>query len=207
MATSDRVGRQADRPPDFPIVCIGGSAGGLDAYIRLLRHLPADIGAAIVIVNHLRTMPTRLHEILPGYTTMPVDLITDGMLILRNRVFIIPSNRDLHVSDGRFHLEPISKPWGWPDVITVCLRSLAAHWNGKLIAVIVSGFDGDGAAALGQIKDVGGITIAQKLDTATQPDMPETAIESGWIDYVLAPEHIAEKIAEIACDDRRSSRL
>lgn len=186
---------------DFPLVCIGGSAGGLDAYIRLLRHLPADMDVAIVIVNHLRAVPTLLHEILPNYTVMPVDLITDGMLIRPNHVFIIPPKRDLHVLGGRFHLEPISKPWGWPDVITVCLRSLAEHWHGKLIAVIVSGFDGDGAAALAQIKDVGGITIAQRLDTATQPDMPESAIESGWIDYILSPEDIGRKIMEIArCD-------
>jgi two-component system chemotaxis response regulator CheB len=53
---------------DFPVVSVGGSAGGLDAYIRLLRHLPADMGVAVVIVNHLRTVATRLHEILPRYT-------------------------------------------------------------------------------------------------------------------------------------------
>ncbi len=53
---------------DFPVVCVGGSAGGLDAYIRLLRHLPADMGVAIVIVNHLRTVATLLHEVLPRYT-------------------------------------------------------------------------------------------------------------------------------------------
>jgi len=186
---------------DFPLVCVGGSAGGLDAYIRLLKHLPSDMGAAIVIVNHLRAVPTLLHEILPRHTAMPVDLITDGMVIQPNHLFIIPPKRDLHVLGGRFHLEPISKPWGWPDVITVCLRSLAKHWHGKLIAVIVSGFDGDGADALGQIKDVGGITIAQKLDTAAQPDMPESAIESGWIDYILSPEDIGPKIMEIARQD------
>jgi len=56
---------------DFPVVCVGGSAGGLDAYIRLLKNLPADMGVAVVIVNHLRTVSTLLHEILPKYTTMP----------------------------------------------------------------------------------------------------------------------------------------
>ena len=81
---------------DFPVVCVGGSAGGLDAYIRLLRHLPVDMGVAIVIVNHVRTVATLLHEIL---------------------------------------LKPISKPRGWPDVITVFLRSLTKYWDGKLIAV------------------------------------------------------------------------
>jgi two-component system chemotaxis response regulator CheB len=183
---------------DFPVVCVGGSAGGLDAYTRLLRHLPADMGVAIVIVNHLRTVATHLHDILPGFTEMPVELITERLLIQPNHVFIIPEQRDLHVLDGEFRLKPISKPRGWPDVITVFMRSLTEHWDGKLIAVIVSGFDGDGAAALCGIKEVGGITIAQKPDTAGQPDMPESAIASGCIDFILAPEDIAKEIVRIA---------
>src|SRR6202521_1808434 len=185
----------------FPVVCVGGSAGGLDAYIRLLRHLPADMGVAIVIVNHLRTVATLLHEILPRYTVMPVELITEGLLLQPNRVFIIPEQRDLHVLNGEFRLRPISKPRGWPDVITVFLRSLTRHWDGKLIAVIVSGYDGDGAAALCGIKEVGGITIAQKLATAGQPDMPASAIASGCIDFVLSPEDIAQEIVRIAQTD------
>ena len=182
----------------FPIVCVGGSAGGLDAYIRLLKHLPTDMGVAIVIVNHLRTMATHLHEILPHYTKMPVELISEKLDIQPNHVFIIPEKRDLHVLNGEFRLKPISKPRGWPDVITVFLRSLTRHWDGKLIAVIVSGYDGDGAAALCGIKEIGGITIAQKPDTAKAPDMPESAIASGCIDFILAPEDIAKEIVRIA---------
>lgn len=184
---------------DFPVVCVGGSAGGLDAYIRLLRNLPADMGVAIVIVNHLRTVATLLHEILPLHASMPVELITDRLVIQPNHVYIIPEQRDLHMIDGCFRLMPISKPRGWPDVITVFLRSMTENWSGKLVAVIVSGYDGDGAAALCGIKEVGGITIAQKLDTATQPDMPESAIASGCIDYVLSPEDISKQIVKIAC--------
>jgi two-component system, chemotaxis family, protein-glutamate methylesterase/glutaminase len=186
---------------DFAVVCVGGSAGGLDAYTRLLRHLPANMGVAIVIVNHLRIVATRLHEILPRYTEMPVELITEGLVLRPNHVFIIPAQRDLHVFDGEFRLRPISKPRGWPDVITVFLHSLTRHWKGKLIAVIVSGYDGDGAAALCGIRDAGGITIAQKLETACQPDMPESAIATGCIDFILSPEDIAREIVRIAHED------
>jgi two-component system, chemotaxis family, protein-glutamate methylesterase/glutaminase len=182
----------------FPVVCVGGSAGGLDAYIRLLRGLPPNLGVAIVIVNHLRTVATSLHKILPHYTTMPVELITERLEIRPNCVFIIPRQRDLHVLNGVFRLKAISKPRGWPDVITVFLKSLTKHWKGKLVAVIVSGYDGDGADALCGIKKVGGITIAQKLDTAGQPDMPESAIASGCVDLILSPEDIAVALANIA---------
>ena len=129
---------------------------------------------------------------------MPVELITEKLDIEPNHVFIIPANRDLHILEGEFHLKPISKPRGWPDVITVFMCSLTEHWAGKLIAVIVSGYDGDGAAALCGIKEVGGITIAQKPDTAGQPDMPESAIASGCIDFILSPEDIAAQIIRIA---------
>jgi len=183
---------------NFPVVCVGGSAGGLDAYIRLLKNLPADMGVAIVIVNHLRKVATFLHEILPKYTKMPVELITEKLDVKPNHVFIIPQKRDLHILNGEFRLKPISKPWGWPDVITVFMRSMSKNWDGKLIAVIVSGYDGDGAAALIDIKNAGGITIAQKPETAEQPDMPESAIDSGCIDFVLSPEQIAHEIIKIA---------
>jgi len=193
---------------DFPIVCVGGSAGGLDAYIRLLDHLPKNMGVAIVIVNHLRRVATLLHEILPRHTEMPVLLVSDGMHVRLNHVFIIPERHDLHIRNGRFCLAPISKPRGWPDVITVFLRSLTKNWNGSLIAVIVSGLDGDGALALRGIKEVGGVTIAQDPISAKQPDMPVSAIETGFIDFILSPEKIALKIIALSQEENsaRSDR-
>jgi len=145
----------------------------------------------------LRTVATSLHEILPNYTQMKVELITEKLDIQPNHVFIIPEKRDLHVLNGEFRLKPISKPRGWPDVITVFMHSMAENWDGKLIAVIVSGYDGDGADALKSIKEAGGITIAQKPETAKQPDMPESAIASGCIDFILSPEDIAREIVRI----------
>jgi len=156
------------------------------------------MGIAVVIVNHVRTLGTLLPEVLPRFTDMPVVLITERLDIKPNHVFIIPEQRDLHVLDEEFRLSPISKPRGWPDVITVFLRSLAENWDGKVVAVIVSGYDGDGADALIDIKEAGGITIAQRPDTATQPDMPESAIASGWIDLILSPEEIAKELVRIA---------
>ena len=183
---------------DFPIVCVGGSAGGSASYVQLLTHLPAGMGVAIVIVNHLRKTSSTLHKILPHCTKMSVELITEGLPIQPNHVFIIPANRDLHLLDGMFRLRPMSKPKGWPDVITLFLRSLAQNWGGKLVAVIVSGLDADGAEALREIKEAGGITIAQSPDTAEWSDMPASAIKTGYIDHILPIEDIAQKIVQIA---------
>jgi two-component system, chemotaxis family, protein-glutamate methylesterase/glutaminase len=126
-----------------------------------------------------------------------VTLIREDLDLAPSSVYIIPAQRDLHIADGIFHPLPISKPRGWPDVITVFLRSLTAHWEGKIIAAIVSGYDGDGASALCRIKDAGGITITQKPDTAPHPDMPASAMATGCIDYVLSREDIAELIVRI----------
>ena len=183
---------------DFPIVCVGGSAGSLDAYKNLLKLLPSDMGIAIIIVNHVSRSPAVLHELLSRYTAMPVELITGNLCIRPNHVFIIPSNRDLHVVEGVFVLRPKSKKSGWPDVITVFLRSLAHHWRGKLVAVIVSGLDSDGSDALKEIKAVGGITIAQSPETAEWSDMPESAIKTGYVDYILSVDAIAKRIVQIA---------
>lgn len=109
-------------------------------------------------------------------------------------MYIIPEKRDLHVLHGEFRFKPISKPWGWPDVITVFMRSLTQHCN--LVAVIVSGYDG--AVALFSIREMVGITIGQKLDTAGQPDMPESAIASDCIDFILSFEGIFQEIVRIA---------
>jgi two-component system chemotaxis response regulator CheB len=182
----------------FPVVCVGGAASSPEGYIELVRHLPADLGAAIVIINHLRMIAILLHETLPQYTKMHIEQITEKLVVQPDRIFILQAERDLHILNGEFRLKTISKPNGWPDVITVFLRSLAQNWDGQLIAVILSGYDGDGAGALRDIKDVGGITMAQSVETSVQPDMPLSAISSGCVDFILPIQNIAEEIGRIA---------
>ena len=185
---------------NFPIVCIGGSAGGSEAYAKILKNLPDNLGVAIVIVNHIARQPAALHNILSRYTMMPVKLITSSLRIEPDHVFVIPSNCDLHVLDGKFILKLKSKPRGWPNVITVFLRSLVHHWSGAIIAVIVSGLDADGADAMKEVKEIGGITIVNTPEAAEWSDMPESAIKTGYVDYVLSIEGIVHKISQIAID-------
>lgn len=188
----------------FSIVCVGGSAGSLDAYKRFLEHLPDNLGIAIVILNHVTRSFDKLHKILLNHTTMPVILITEKLSIKPNHVYIIPAKCELHLLNNTFHLEPISKSWGWPNVITIFFRSLAQHWRGQVIAVIVSGLDGDGAAAMGDIKSAGGITLVQTPETAEWSDMPEAAIKTGYVDFILSPGDIALEIAKIVAGNAQT---
>ena len=181
----------------FPIVCVGGSAGGLEAYIKLLQLIPAGLGISIVIVNHMTHQPSTLHHTLQKYTMTPVELITQNLRLAPNHIFVIPHNSDLHILNGRFRLSPKSKRIGWPNVITLFLSSLARCWEGLLVVVIVSGLDGDGADALDEVKKSGGIVMVQLPDSAGWSDMPESAIRTGNVDYVMSLEDIASNIIRI----------
>jgi chemotaxis response regulator CheB len=146
----------------------------------------------------MKQMAGRLLEALAPDTPMPVEFITDGLSIRPNRVFILERGHDLHILDREFRLTPVSKPTGWSDVIAIFLRSLVHHWEGGIIAVILSGMDGDGAAALCELKSVGGFTIVQEIQTAIDGDMPRTAMATGCVDWDLNIENIATEIVRIA---------
>jgi two-component system chemotaxis response regulator CheB len=125
---------------------------------------------------------------------LQVKFIADGMPVERNHIYVIPPNCELTLCDDAFHLGAISKPFGWPRVITVFLKSAAETWTGKVVAVILSGVGLDGADALRSIKAAGGITFVQKRDTAQHPDMPQSAIDTGFVDFELSPEEIAHEL-------------
>jgi two-component system CheB/CheR fusion protein len=137
---------------------------------------------------------------------MPVELISPGMRLAPNHVYVIPPNRDLTLRDGAFQLSPLSQERGWPKVITVFLESLASEWKGKAIAAILSGLDSDGIAALKSIKAAGGTTFAQKIETAEHPNMPSEALKSGCVDLELTPVEIGREIAKIAREENSDGK-
>jgi two-component system, chemotaxis family, CheB/CheR fusion protein len=194
----DDYNRHVPADRDFPIVCLGGSAGSLPAFTEVLREIPVAAGLAIVIISHRRRGWTELAEILAKNTSIPVVLIESGLKIQNNHIYINPPNHDVTLKDGAFQLSPLSKKQGWPNVISVFLESLASEWQGTAIAVILSGLDSDGVRALRSVKAVGGITFAQKIETAEQPSMPREAIETGCVDFELAPADIGRQLVSIA---------
>ena len=195
----DAEGKQQNNQNElFPVVGIGASAGGLEAFTQLLSHLPIDTGMAFVIIQHmLPTQESVLSEILARSTQMPVHEITDGMPVAPNKVYVIPSNVSMTIDRGVLKLKPRGRARGMFMSVDIFLVSLAAERGNQAIGVVLSGGDGDGAQGLKAIKAAGGITFAQCEGSAQVSSMPNTAVATGQVDFILTPEKIAQKIAEI----------
>src|SRR5712691_10706130 len=187
---------QASLP--FPIVGIGASAGGLDAFIQLLRALPADTGMAFVLVQHLDpTHASVLTEILSRATAMRVAEVTDQTAAEPNHVYVIPPGVTLGIERGILRLSPRKEARGQHRPIDDFLNSLAHDQGHLAIGVILSGSATDGTLGLESIKAEGGITFAQD-DTAQHRSMPNSASAAGCVDFVLPPDQIGQEITRIA---------
>ena len=177
----------------FPVVGIGMSAGGLEVATAFLRAMPADSGMAFIFVQHLD--PTReslLADLLGRETAMPVVRIEDGMRIAPNHVYVIVPATTLLIEKGVLRLVKPDLPRGQRHPIDRFFSALAEDQQEKAIAIILSGAGSNGSAGLQDIKQAGGLCIAQSPDTARFDSMPRHAIASGTIDYVLAPEDMPE---------------
>lgn len=187
-----------DRPSPFPIVGVGASAGGLQAFERLLRHLPMDTGMAFLLVQHLDPKhESRLAELLARATSMPVAEVRDGMRVRPNRVYVIPPDSDMHLRAGTLRLQPRKDAAAQHRPIDVLFRSLANVQKNKAVGIILSGAASDGTAGVKAIKGEGGITFAQDPGSAEYFGMPQSAIATGEVDFVLPPEEIAMRLARL----------
>ena len=181
--------------PRFLYVGIGASAGGLDALKKILSNIPENSGMAFIIVQHMDpTHKSGLVNILARYTDLEVLEIVDGVQVESEHVYIIPPNKDLGILDGKLQLmEPI-EPHGLRMPINYFFTSLAQDQGDKSVGIILSGFGTDGSIGLKSIKANGGICIAQDPSTAGSEGMPSSAISTGLVDIILAPEEMPEKL-------------
>ncbi|MCC5598709.1 chemotaxis protein CheB [Nostoc favosum] len=185
----------------FPVVGIAASAGGLEAFTQLLQYLLTDTGMAFVLIQHLDpNHKSLLSEILARTTQMPVTEVQDGVTIEPNKVYVIPPNTKMILSNGVLQLTPREKVQGKYMPADAFFTSLAADRGNKAIAVVLSGADGDGSLGLKAIKAAGGVTFAQCEDTAKFDSMPNTAVATGNVDFILPPEKIAEELANLSCN-------
>jgi two-component system CheB/CheR fusion protein len=181
----------------FPIVGIGASAGGFEAFQQLLTNLPENTGMAFVLVQHLDPRhKSALAELFSKTTRMPVREAKEAMLVEPNRVYIIPPGKAMTVSSGKLKLSP--RALSYSRVIDHFLNSLAVERGSQAIGVILSGTASDGTQGLESIKAEGGLTFAQDERSAKYPGMPKSAIAAGAVDIVLSPERIAQELGRIA---------
>jgi chemotaxis methyl-accepting protein methylase len=181
--------------PNFPIVGIGASAGGLEALEQFLRQVPGGSGLAFVIVQHLD--PTHkgiMPELLQRATGMEVFQVRDRMKVKPNCVYVIPPNKDMSILHGVLHLFAPTAPRGLRLPIDFFLRSLAEDRQEQSVGVILSGMGSDGTMGLRAIKEKAGLVLVQEPSSAKFDSMPRSAIDAGLADLVAPAEALPGKI-------------
>jgi two-component system, chemotaxis family, CheB/CheR fusion protein len=182
---------------DFPIVGIGASAGGLDAFEKLFSAIPDDtnLGVAVVVIQHLDpNHKSMLTELIGRYTRIPVYEVKDGMVVQPNCVYVIPPNNDMILESGRLQLQEPIEPRGFRLPINLFFRSLALNKQEMSIGIILSGTGEDGTLGVHAIKDVGGMVMVQSPESSEYDGMPRSAIASGMADYILPPAEMPAQL-------------
>ena len=187
----------------FPIVGIGASAGGIEACSSLLKALPEDTGMAFVVILHISAdSPSYLTQIFGGITHLPVVPVAQDLLIQPNHIYTIVPDRQITLTEGRLRLaprDPDERPFMPIDRFFGSLATQSGQPGGSVaVGVVLSGLDGDGAKGLERIREAGGFTFAQTRNSARFDGMPNTAAETGMVDFILPPAEIARQLAEMA---------
>lgn len=182
---------------DFPIVGVGASRGGLNAFKKFLKALPDNTGMAFVFVQHLDPdFESNLTSLLSKESNMPIQVIENDINLAPDNVYVIPSNKTLTAFDGVLKLTPREKV-GTNTLIDVFFTSLAEVHQSLSVGIILTGTGSDGTSGLGAIKRLGGITFAQTTSSADSEGMPGNAIAAQVVDYILPIEEIPVKLIEL----------
>jgi two-component system CheB/CheR fusion protein len=183
----------------FPVVGIGASAGGLEAFSELLRYLPEKTGMAFVLVQHLDPKhDSVLQEILARTTKIPVTEVVQGAVVQPDHAYVIPANKNLTIKNGILQLGSRVMVHGQHMPIDNFFRSLAEGAGQQAIGVILSGTASDGTEGCRAIKAAGGITFAQDEESAKYDSMPRNAVNAGCIDFILSPKDIARELGGLS---------
>lgn len=191
----------------FPVVGLGGSAGGLQALLRFFGHLPAGTGMAYVVILHLSpNHESNAAQILQRATSMPVRQVLANVAIQPDHVYVIPPHSDLRMNGGRLEVLPARRPVGAAVAIDLFFRTLARVHRDLAFCVVLSGTGSDGATGLSDVKGEGGVTLAQEPADAEWDDMPRAAIATGMVDIVLPAAQIGPRLIELAANASRLRR-
>lgn len=188
---------------DFPIVGIGASRGGLDAFKNFLKVLPEKSGMAYVIVQHLDpSFDSILPSLLSNVTDIPVNVIEDNIYLAPDNIYVIPPNKTLTTFDGVLKLTP-RENLSTNDLIDVFFTSLAEVHQSLAVGIVLTGTGNDGTLGLKAIKKYGGITFAQDISSAYAEGMPGSAVDAHVVDYILPVEEIPLKLIEL-CQNQQN---
>ena len=170
----------------FPVVCLGGSAGSLVALEQFLRAVPPASGVAYVVVTHqLPTPDSELPQVLQHFTPLPVQHVVEGLRVRPNQVYVIPPGKDIALLNGALHLFEPSQPQGHRLPIDYFLHSLAKDARDRAICIILSGMGADGSLGLRTVMENFGLVMVQQPTEAEYDSMPQAAIATGLVDFVL----------------------
>ncbi len=184
------------------VVGMGASAGGIEAFSRFFDAMPANSGAAFIVVLHLDpNRESQMAQVLAVHTAMPVVQVADQMPVEPNHVYVIAPDRDLTLRDGVLHLIKPAEKRGHRHPVDVLFRSLAADQGERTIAVVLSGTGSNGTDGLKEVRAAGGLILVQDPDTAKFDGMPRSVIAAGLADQILAPEAMAEVLGRYFLDE------
>ncbi|CAN5881692.1 hypothetical protein BH24DEI2_BH24DEI2_09940 [soil metagenome] len=182
----------------FAVVGLGASAGGLAALQTFFEHTPAASGLAYVVVMHLSPEhESHLAALLQTRTDLSVRQVSEDTALEPDHVFVIPPNRNLETIDGHLRLRSLEEKRRERAPIDYFFRALAASHRERAVAVVLSGTGSDGSSGLGQVKEAGGLTVAQDPGEAEYPAMPQSAINTGQTDLVLAVRDIPAELVKL----------
>jgi len=185
--------------PDFHIVGVGASAGGLESLERFFTHLPTDTGMAFVVLQHLSPdFKSLMDELLARRTSLPIRQAEDDMPVAPDTIYLLPPMKEMIVRDRRLLLRARDPRHGLALPIDHFFRSLAQDVGDRAIAVVLSGSGSDGSRGIQEVSRAGGIVLCESPDTAKFNGMPLSAIATGVVDQVLPPDQIAAAIAGLS---------
>ncbi|MDY6984586.1 MAG: chemotaxis protein CheB [Pseudomonadota bacterium] len=189
-------------PAEFPLICVGGSAGAVDAMRQLAGAMPERFPAPLLLILHRKNPPVSdakflLPELMRSVSKLEVICPEDGTVIRSGRIYVMPHGTHAIVDDNQFHLVDEPADCQWRPSIDVLFKSAARQYRDRVIAVLLSGMLDDGVAGLRAVTREGGITVAQSPEDAAKPDLPLNAIMKDHPNYVLPLKDMVKLFCEL----------
>ena len=179
------------------IIGIGASAGGLEAIEQFFKNMPSDTGMSFVVVQHLDPSGhSSMPEILSRFTAMPVQVVSDGLKVIPNSIYLIPPGVSMSIEKGSLFLREPVQPPGLRLPIDFFFRSLAEEKGPAAVCIILSGTGTDGTLGLKAVKAAQGVVFVQDPKSARYDGMPRSAIDTGLADFILKPDQMPAKLIE-----------